>query len=134
MTVSFWVGFVAVTTVLPMLDRSSHLGRGIFREFLDAVVYSRRMNMRFEWDEGRAGQNVEKHGVSFQEAAIVFGDPLSLTIDDPSHSQEEQRFVTAGESAGREPLVVIHADREDAIRIISARKATRRERGDYEQR
>ena len=117
-----------------MLDRSSHLGRGIFREFLDAVVHSRRMNMRFEWDEGRAGQNVEKHGVSFQEAAIVFGDPLSLTIDDPSHSQEEQRFVTAGESAGREPLVVIHADREDAIRIISARKATRRERGDYEQR
>ncbi len=90
--------------------------------------------MRFEWDEDKAEQNVEKHGVSFEETATVFGDPLSLTIEDPLHSQEEQRFVTVGESARGEFLVIVHADREDAVRIISARKATRRERRDYEGR
>lgn len=92
------------------------------------------MSLRFEWDENKARQNVEKHGISFEEAVTVFGDPLSLTIDDPLHSQEERRFVTLGESSDRELLVVVHADREDTIRVISARKATRRERRDYEGR
>ncbi|MBA3424630.1 MAG: BrnT family toxin [Rubrobacter sp.] len=92
------------------------------------------MSLRFEWDEGKARQNVEKHGVSFEEAATVFGDPLSLTIDDPLHSCEEERFVTMGESVGYELLVIVHVDRRGIIRIVSARKATRRERKDYEGR
>lgn len=94
----------------------------------------RRMSLRFEWDENKAGQNIKKHDTSFEEATTVFGDPLSLTIEDPLHSQEEQRFVTMGESVERELLVVVHTDRADAIRIISARRATRRERRDYEGR
>ena len=92
------------------------------------------MGLRFEWDESKASQNVEKHGVAFERAATVFRDPLSLTIDDPLHSQAERRFVTIGESAGRELLVVVHTERKDVIRIISARPATRRERRDYEGR
>lgn len=92
------------------------------------------VSLRFEWAEDKAEQNIEKHGVSFEEAATVFGDPLSLTIEDPLHSQEEERSITIGESARAELLVVVHTDRGDAIRIISARKATRRERKDYEGR
>lgn len=90
------------------------------------------MSLRFEWDEKKANHNIEKHGVPFEDAATVLGDPLSLTIDDPMHSREEQRSVTVGESVKGELLVVVHTDREDLIRIISARKATRRERRDYE--
>ncbi len=94
----------------------------------------RCMSLRFEWDENKARQNIEKHDVSFEEAATVLGDPLSLTVTDPLHSRQEQRFVTVGESVKGELLVVVHADREEAIRIISARRATRRERRDYEGR
>lgn len=92
------------------------------------------MSLRFEWDEGKANRNIEKHGVSFEEAATVFGDPLSLTIEDPAHSRDEQRFITMGDSINHRLLVVVHTDRENVIRIISAREATRRERRDYEGR
>ena len=92
------------------------------------------MGLRFEWDENKARHNIEKHDTSFEEAATVFGDPLSLSIDDPLHSRDERRFVTVGESVKGELLVVVHTDREGAIRIISARKATRGERRDYEGR
>ena len=91
------------------------------------------MSLRFEWDEHKAEQNIENHGVSFAEAATVFGDPLSLTIPDPLHSVEEERFITIGESATGDLLVVVHTHRANSIRIISAREATRRERQDYEQ-
>ena len=92
------------------------------------------MSLRFEWDEGKAKRNIEKHDVSFGEAATIFGDLLSLTIEDPAHSWDEQRFVTLGDSINHRLLVVVHTDREDVIRIISARGATRRERRDYEGR
>ncbi len=91
------------------------------------------MGLTFEWDDAKASQNRTKHGVAFEEAATVFADTLSLTIDDPLHSVEEERFVTIGESALRRLLVVVHTERGDTIRIISARQATRRERKDYEQ-
>jgi uncharacterized DUF497 family protein len=87
----------------------------------------------FEWDEDKASQNIRKHGVSFEEAATVFGHPLSLTINDPLHSTEEERFVTIGLSFRHRVLVVVHMDRGDSIRIISARVATRRERKLYEE-
>ena len=91
------------------------------------------MGIRFEWDPAKAGQNESKHGVSFYEAASVFGDPLSLTILDPDHSQQETRFITMGTSIDDRLLVVVHVDRGERIRIISARKATARERRQYEE-
>lgn len=89
--------------------------------------------MNFEWDPGKAVRNVRKHGVSFHEAATVFGDPLAMTYLDPDHSESELRFLTVGISNAGRILIAAHADRADNIRIISARKATLRERKQYEQ-
>jgi uncharacterized protein len=89
--------------------------------------------VRFEWDHKKATGNLRKHKVSFLEAVSVFYDPLSATGDDPEHSIDERRFVTFGISTSGRLLVVAHADRDDAIRIISARPATRAERGIYEE-
>lgn len=89
--------------------------------------------MRFEWDAVKGRSNIDKHGVSFEEASTVFGDPLSRTIPDPLHSGEEDRYTTVGVSAQFNLLVVIHADRGESIRLISARQATRAEREDYEE-
>jgi uncharacterized DUF497 family protein len=91
------------------------------------------MPLRFEWDAAKAAGNLSKHGVSFEEAATAFGDPLSLTVDDLDHSADEFRFITVGSSAGGRVLVIVHTDRENVIRLISARLATRRERRNYEQ-
>jgi uncharacterized DUF497 family protein len=88
--------------------------------------------MEFEWDENKAEINLSKHHVSFREASTVFGDPLSLTQYDPDHSDDEDRYITMGESSDGRLLVVSHTDREDRIRIISARRATRRDRKAYE--
>ncbi len=82
---------------------------------------------------GQSQNEPEKHGVSFEEASSVFGDPVALTIPDPLHSEEEDRFITLGESHRRRLLVVVSTERGDKIRIISARVATRRERKDYEE-
>jgi hypothetical protein len=91
------------------------------------------MSTRFEWDAAKAQSNRIKHGVSFEEAATVFQDPLSVTIPDPLHSQEEERLVIQGMSADQRLLVVVHTDEGEAIRLISARLATRREQRDYEE-
>ena len=88
--------------------------------------------LRFEWDDAKAVSNAAKHGVPFEEAASVFGDPQSLTFSDIDHSTEEKRWLTFGLSQKGRLLAVIHTERNRAIRIISARKATRRERGIYE--
>jgi uncharacterized DUF497 family protein len=89
--------------------------------------------MEFEWDPDKAASNLAKHGVSFQEAATVFGDPLAMTYFDPDHSEEEDRFLTFGQSDHGRLLVVSHTDREARTRIISARRATRKERKAYEE-
>lgn len=93
------------------------------------------MALRFSWDPSKAASNLRKHGVSFEEAVTAFGDPLSLTIPDPKHSESEDRFVLLGLSANSRLLVVVHAERgdDDDIRIISARLASRRERIQYEE-
>ena len=90
------------------------------------------MSASFEWDEDKNVDNQQKHGVSFEEAATVFFNPLSLTIPDPLHSDEENRFVTTGLSEQRRQLVVVHSERDNRIRIISARLATASERKKYE--
>lgn len=87
----------------------------------------------FEWDENKARQNLVKHNISFVEATTVFLDLLSITIDDPDHSQSEQRYIIIGYSNRGRLLVVVYVDRSDNIRIISARQATRYERRTYEE-
>ncbi|MFM9965015.1 MAG: BrnT family toxin [Planctomycetaceae bacterium] len=88
--------------------------------------------MDFEWDDAKAESNKEKHGVTFAEAMTVFADTLSVTGYDPRHSDDEDRFLTMGMSVDGRLLVVSHTDRGHAIRIISARESSRRERKDYE--
>lgn len=88
--------------------------------------------MLFEWDPKKARLNLRKHGVSFDEAATVFYDPLSATFDDPDHSEEEQRLITVGVSSQDRLLVVAHMERGNAVRIINARPATAHERKRHE--
>lgn len=88
--------------------------------------------LEFEWDPEKAARNLRKHRVSFREAAMVFGDVLASTYDDSLHSQGEQRYVTIGLSDQGRVLVVAHTTRRELVRIISARKATRREIEAYE--
>jgi len=88
--------------------------------------------MKFQWDFQKAIANLEKHGVSFEEASTVFGDPLASTIPDPNHSNGEFRFVTMGLSKNYRLIAVFHTEREQKTRIISARLATSRERKNYE--
>lgn len=90
------------------------------------------MDTEFEWDPEKAESNLQKHGVSFAEAASVFFDVLSITVPDPLHSDAEDRFVITGLSYQQRHLVVVHLDRGDRIRIIMARLATPAERKKYE--
>ncbi len=87
--------------------------------------------MQFEWDPGKDLENQAKHGVSFDEASAVFGDPFAITIDDPDHSSDENRMLTAGYSSRQRLIIVAHTDRDERIRIISARDVTAAERRDY---
>jgi len=89
--------------------------------------------MDFEWDPNKAEINLRKHGVSFAEAGTVFGDELAITVPDPDHSDDENRYITIGWSNRRRLLIVSHTDRDDKIRIISARELTPRERKTYEE-
>lgn len=91
------------------------------------------MSLLFEWDPAKARRNIEKHGVSFDEASTSFEDALSLTIADPLHSKDEDRFVLIGQSHRGRLLVVVHTDRQERIRIISARLATGKEHRRYEE-
>jgi uncharacterized DUF497 family protein len=86
----------------------------------------------FEWDPAKAESNLSKHGVSFEQAATVFDDPLSRTIPDPEHSEVEDRFLTVGRSASDDLLVVCHCERRERIRIINAQPAEPHECRDYQ--
>lgn len=87
----------------------------------------------FEWDPNKAKVNQKIHGVSFDEASTAFRDTLSLTMHDPLHSEDEHRMVLLGESSQNRLLAIVHAERGARIRIISARKATVKERMQYEE-
>jgi uncharacterized protein len=91
------------------------------------------MALEFEWDPGKARLNLKEHRVSFDEAATVFRDPLSITIADPDHSDSEDRYIDIGMSHRGRLIVVSYTERKDKIRIISARRATRTERKSYEE-
>ena len=88
--------------------------------------------MEFEWDPEKAAANAKKHGVDFAEAMTVFGDPLELTIADPDHSEDEQRFLSIGISTAGRLLVVAYTERAGRTRIINARETSSQERKDYE--
>jgi hypothetical protein len=91
-------------------------------------------DLDFEWDEDKADTNLKKHKISFEEAKTVFADPLAITIDDPKHSIDEERFIDIGTSADGKILVVSYTERERKIRLISCRKAAKKERKIYEER
>jgi len=91
------------------------------------------MQTLFEWDRHKAEANLRKQGVSFEEAQTVFTDPLSITLPDPDHSEDEERFIDIGMSDNRRVLVVVYTERGQRIRLISARKATPMERKQYEE-
>lgn len=89
--------------------------------------------LEFEWDSGKAAGNLRKHGVSFEEAASVFNDVQATAYEDPDHSTGEKRCLTIGASAQGRLLIVAYEDRGERVRVINARKLTRRERGLYEE-
>ena len=91
------------------------------------------MPLLFEWDPRKERANRRKHRISFEEASTVFGDVLSITISDERHSTREERWITMGKSDRQNLLVVVHTESTSSIRIISARKATRDERSQYEE-
>ena len=89
--------------------------------------------MIYEWSAGKAAANLDKHGVSFKEATTVFLDPLAITFPDADHSEEERREITIGHTGKQQLVFVSHCERGGRIRIIGARRATRRERKQYEE-
>lgn len=89
--------------------------------------------MPFEWDGNKAERNISKHGVSFEEAKTVFDDPLYVDFYDPDHSENEERYLIVGQSSRGRLLIVSYTEREDSIRLISAREVTRTEREAYEE-
>jgi uncharacterized DUF497 family protein len=91
------------------------------------------MSLHFEWDDSKAGLNLKNHAVSFDEAKTVFIDPLARIFDDETHSIDEDREIIIGHSLNNRLLVVCFTERGEVIRIISTRKATKKERNDYEE-
>lgn len=93
------------------------------------------VTMKFAWDPKKASDNIKKHKVSFDEAVTVFYDPLAKIADDPDHSSSEDRFLMIGHSHNANLLIVVHVYKEekDTIRIISARKATKKEKKDFQE-
>jgi uncharacterized DUF497 family protein len=91
------------------------------------------LGLIFEWDKKKAAENLRKHGVSLEEAATAFGDPLSITIPDPDHSHDEDRYLLMGESNTGRLLVVAPTEQSDTIRIINARPVTAGERKTHEE-
>ena len=90
-------------------------------------------DVQFTWDPGKAAANLSKHGVSFEDASTVFRKPLAKVLPDPTHSEQEQRSLIIGHSAGGRLLLVVFTESGDRIRIISARDASARERREYEE-
>ncbi|UBF28765.1 BrnT family toxin [Kovacikia minuta CCNUW1] len=89
--------------------------------------------MQFEWDDNKAASNLSKHRISFEEAKTVFDDPFYIDFYDPDHSEDEERYLVVGESNQGRLLIVSYTERENSIRLISAREVTRTEREAYEE-
>lgn len=92
------------------------------------------MSLQFEWDRNKAKENLSKHGVSFEEAMTVFADPSARIFDDEAHSGDERREIIIGHSTKPQLLLVCFVEAKERVRLLSARKATRLERKDYEEK
>jgi uncharacterized protein len=90
-------------------------------------------DLRFTWDPAKAAANLGKHGVSFEDASTVFRNPLAKILPDPTHSEQEQRELIIGHSAGGRLLLVVFTETDNCLRIISARDASAHERREYEE-
>ena len=90
------------------------------------------MSLKFEWDENKSTLNLKKHGIDFREGKTIFNDPFAITIDDPDHSDLEERYINIGISSKGRILVVWYTERNYNIRMIGCRRANRFERGQYE--
>ncbi len=101
---------------------------------MSTTIHFAAGDLEFEWDRAKATTNRREHGVSFEEAATVFLDPLARTLDDPDRSAGEDRFLLVGASLALRTLLVVHVERGERLRIVSARLATRKERGIIEAR
>lgn len=101
--------------------------------FLGHAKIASRMSLQFEWDPNKADANLAKHGVSFEEALTVFADPLARIFDDKQHSEQERREIIIGHSVGQHLLLVCFVEVDRRVRLLSARRTTRREREDYEE-
>lgn len=108
-----------------MLDQDAKRGRKYKLFLLDGAF--------FEWDVAKAELNVRKHGVTFEEAASVFGDEHGRIFSDPDHSGDESRFLLVGVSSSRRLLIVVSVERGERVRLISARQVTKKERRVYEE-
>lgn len=120
---------------MPLRTESSPLvglKRSKRRQQIPVTQSSYDLSMEFEWDESKAAANLKKHGISFEEAKTVFDNVLAVIFDDESHSEGERREIIVGHSRNNRLLLVSFTERPSAIRIISVRLATRREREDYE--
>jgi len=106
----------------------SHLA-GAWSKTTDAILDS----VDHEWDQEKAASNLEKHGVSFEEAVTVFGDPLYIDFYDPDHSVDEHRYLIMGQSTAGRVLLISYTERDKIVRLISARELTPSERRDYEE-
>ncbi len=92
------------------------------------------MALTFEWNEEKSKNNFKKHGLRFEEAKTVFNDPLAITVDEPDHSDDEERYIDIGISSKGRLVVVWYTERNENIRIIGCRKATKKERRAYEKK
>ena len=120
-----------------VLRESAGSGLALDRSFVGIPacwlgIESVAMDLEFEWDPEKASANLNKHGVDFQEAKLVFNDPLARVIADLRHSEQEPRFVILGHASSDHLFVVVFTDRDEKIRIMSARHATPAERRRYE--
>jgi hypothetical protein len=107
--------------------------RGELRNLADKMEWYAFEGIIFEWNRGKAASNVRKHGVTFEEAATIFGDVHGVMIADPDHSEDESRFLLVGRSGLRRILVVVSVERGERVRLISARRAVRKEMRIYEE-
>jgi uncharacterized protein len=124
---------ICVSILRGMGDRLLQTSLKGDRKLLLIVYKTYNQGMEFEWDEIKAAINLNKHGINFEEAKTVFYNPLAVIFDDEKHSQDERREIIIGHSQNNQLLLVSYTERGNAIRIISARLATRKEREDYEE-
>ena len=128
--------YLSINQTLGRCDRRGEIviptsGYAIMRD-ISVFKSGNDLELAFEWDKQKAKANQRKHSISFEEASTVFDDPLAVNFDDPDHSTEENRYLIIGLSAQGKLLFIAYTDRNNKIRLISARLVTPKEKRSYE--